>query len=247
MRSAIEAIQWAKSQIGSKSYRGLCEKFVRSAYGFPANYQSAKEAWKAAGGKHPGDMNPPSGVPVFWDLVGANAPYGHIALSIGRGLAVSSSDEAGKPGVTTISIARFTDEYARYLGWAEIYHGVNVLRRAASESSAPEGQNTGWYTGAIDGQFGPLTVKALQAALANEHRYSASIDGQFGPLTVKALQGWLHDQRTYDQPIDGEFGPATVSALQKSLRIRGLYAGSVNGRFGAMTVTALQKWMARGK
>jgi cell wall-associated NlpC family hydrolase len=248
VRSANQAIQWAKSQIGSRAYRGLCEKFVRSAFGFGPDYGSAKEAWNAAGGKHPRDMNAPPGVPVFWDLTGVNARYGHVALSLGGGLAVSSSDEAGRPGVTIISIAKFTDAYARYLGWAEIYHGVNVYGRGSGRSASPQGSGgTGWYTGLIDGQFGPMTVKALQAALANEHRYLGLIDGQFGRYTVMALQGWLRDQRTYNRAIDGEFGPQTVAALQRSLTARGLYTGLIDGQFGPMTITALQKWMARGK
>lgn len=123
-RNAATAIAWARSQIGSTQWRGLCERFTRTALGLGSSYPSANAAWWASGEKHPGDFNAPAGVPVFWDLAGPNAPYGHVALSIGGGRAISSSNEHGVPVVSEISIRGFTDAYARYRGWARIYHGV---------------------------------------------------------------------------------------------------------------------------
>lgn len=125
-RNAATAIAWARGQLGSRSWGGRCEQFVRTALGFPGQYPSANAAWAAAGGKHPGDFNPPAGVPVFWGLTGPNAPYGHVALSIGGGRAISSSNEAGHAVVSVISIRGFTDRYAIYRGWAEVYHGVRL-------------------------------------------------------------------------------------------------------------------------
>lgn len=137
-RNAATAIAWARAQLGSTAWRGLCEKFTRTALGIPSAYPSANAAWYAAGDKHPGDFNAPAGVPVFWDLSGPNAPYGHVALSIGGGQAISSSNERGRPVVSVISIRGFTDRYARYRGWAGIYHGIALdVGGRSSEPGAP--------------------------------------------------------------------------------------------------------------
>lgn len=130
-RNAASAIAWARGQLGSRSWGGRCEAFTRTALGFPGQYPSANAAWAASGEKHPGDFNPPAGVPVFWALTGPNAPYGHVALSIGGGKAISSSNEAGHAVVSVISIRGFTDAYAHYRGWAGVYHGVRLDQAGA--------------------------------------------------------------------------------------------------------------------
>ena len=59
MRFGNDAIAWARNRLGSHAYDGLCERFVRSAYGFGPDYGSAKQAWNAAGAKHAGETSPP--------------------------------------------------------------------------------------------------------------------------------------------------------------------------------------------
>lgn len=125
-RDPAAAIEWAKAWKGSTAWSGRCESFVRQALDLGSVYPSAKAAWEAAGDKHPGDFYPPAGVPVFWALTGPNEPYGHVALSIGGGKAISSSDERGNPVVSEISIPEFTDETAPLLGWAGFYHDVQL-------------------------------------------------------------------------------------------------------------------------
>lgn len=44
MRFGNDAIAWARNRLGSHAYDGLCERFVRSAYGFGPDYGSAKQA-----------------------------------------------------------------------------------------------------------------------------------------------------------------------------------------------------------
>lgn len=138
-RDPAAAIAWAEAEKGSTAWRGRCESFVRQAFDFASVYPSANEAWYAAGDKHPGDFDPPAGVPVFWALTGKNAPYGHVALSIGGGKAISSSDERGNPVVSEISIRRFTDETAIYRGWAGFYHDVQLNYTRGKHSVASEG------------------------------------------------------------------------------------------------------------
>lgn len=138
-RDPAAAIAWAKAWKGSTAWSGRCESFVRQALDLDSIYPSAKVAWEAAGDKHPGDFYPPAGVPVFWALTGKNARYGHVALSIGGGKAISSSDERGHPVVSEISIPKFTDETAPFLGWAGFYHGVQLDYTRGNSSVASEG------------------------------------------------------------------------------------------------------------
>ena len=45
-------------------------------------------------------------------------------------------------------------------------------------------------------------------------------DGQFGPITVMALQQFLLSQgymQNLQKPVDGDFGPTTIKELQKYL------------------------------
>ena len=76
---------------------------------------------------------------MFWALTGKNASYGHVALSIGGGKAISSSDERGHPVVSEISIRDFTDETAIYRGWAGFYHDVQLDYTRGKHSVASEG------------------------------------------------------------------------------------------------------------
>lgn len=139
------AVNRAFSMIGSRAWAGKCERFVRTCFGFPSAYPSAKAAYyaSAAAGRIHRDFNAPPGVPVFWNLTGKNAPYGHVAISIGGGRAISSSNERGRPGVCIISIAGFTDRTAPYLGWAEVYHGHRVYSGGWTAPSKPRSGGTG--------------------------------------------------------------------------------------------------------
>lgn len=82
---------------------------------------------------------------------------------------------------------------------------------------------------AVDGAFGPKTVKALQAAL------SVSQDGKWGTVTKKALQKHLK------VTADGVIGPVTVRALQHKVGTK------QDGKWGSATTRALQKALNGGK
>lgn len=57
-------------------------------------------------------------------------------------------------------------------------------------------------------------TKNIQSWLKDQGKYNGLIDGNFGPLTVKALQSFLKDKGLYPKSylIDGKRGPATVKA-----------------------------------
>ncbi|PJE96540.1 hypothetical protein CUT44_18845 [Streptomyces carminius] len=68
------------------------------------------------------------------------------------------------------------------------------------------------YTGAIDGQLGTNSWKAMQRSLRN-FGYTGAIDGVVGGGTVKALQRLLRSYG-YDGPLDGIIGPETKAAFR---------------------------------
>jgi len=74
----------------------------------------------------------------------------------------------------------------------------------------------------VDGDFGPLTCKALQRVLG------VTVDGLFGPQTKVALQ------RKLGVKADGSFGPISVRALQTRLGV------GRDGSWGPITTRALQ-------
>lgn len=130
----------AKSRIGHSGWSGLCEAFTRTAFGFSAKYASANLAYRASkrAGKMHMDTSPPPGVPVFWDITrGVNAPYDHVAVSIGGGEVVSTSVGKNKtPAI--IGINELTKLWGmRYRGWAEVYHGVRVYRTSTKPTTPP--------------------------------------------------------------------------------------------------------------
>lgn len=81
---------------------------------------------------------------------------------------------------------------------------------------------------AVDGDFGPQTVKALQRVL------HVNVDGDFGPQTKKALQAYLH------VAVDGAIGPNTIKALQSKV------GAMVDGSWGRNTTMRLQMALNNG-
>ncbi|CAM5347989.1 MULTISPECIES: peptidoglycan-binding protein [Streptomyces] len=68
------------------------------------------------------------------------------------------------------------------------------------------------YKGAIDGQLGTASWKAMQRNLRN-FGYTGAIDGVVGGGTVKALQRLLRSYG-YDGAQDGVVGPQTIAAFK---------------------------------
>jgi peptidoglycan hydrolase-like protein with peptidoglycan-binding domain len=80
----------------------------------------------------------------------------------------------------------------------------------------------GYYSGAIDGIYGPATtegVKTMQKALG------VPVDGIYGPATDAALKGK---------------GKDTVTQLQTELQTYGYYTGTIDGVYGAATADAVK-------
>ena len=109
----------------------------------------------------------------------------------------------------------------------------------------------GYYSGPIDGVYGPTTAAAvteMQKALG------VTADGIYGPATVAALKGKGKDVVVqiqtelakygyYSGPIDGQYGPSKKAAVEKLQTDLGLTA---DGLFGAATADAFNKAVAAG-
>jgi hypothetical protein len=116
------AISWAQARTGSVEWDGECLRFVAEAYDAAgtdirplADTYSAKTYWYGYTGAKYGDTAPPAGALVFWDADSYNE-YGHVAISLGDGTAIST-DERSYPGVHVFSIAdrNTTKPYLGYL------------------------------------------------------------------------------------------------------------------------------------
>lgn len=125
-----ERTAWALSMVGKAELSGRCEQFTRTAFGFVGMYTSANLAYQgsvASGGFHHGDLAAPEGVPVFWDITsGVNAPYDHVAYSIGGGECVTTSAGPGST-IARIGLSTLTTLWGMtYRGWGEFYHNARV-------------------------------------------------------------------------------------------------------------------------
>lgn len=147
---------------------------------------------------------------------------GHVVFVLGDGRWWSAeSDErgqasGGQAGDQTGREAYVRAPYMRSRGWTDL------LRAPADAVTLTATTAT---TLAVDGQFGPLTVRALQRLLR------VPVDGVYGPQTKRALQSWL------GVAVDGIVGPKTVRALQARV------GASVDGDWGPKTTRALQAWL----
>lgn len=92
----------------------------------------------------------------------------------------------------------------------------------------------------VDGNFGKLSVMALQSMLKNQGLPTGPIDGRMGRKTAKCLQAFLSVHGHAAGPLDGRLGRRSVRALQQWLRDQGNEPGPIDGLWGAQTTRALQ-------
>ena len=74
------------------------------------------------------------------------------------------------------------------------------------------------YTGAIDGNPGPMTYRSLQQSVVS-HGYNGAVDGAPGVNTYKALQRRLVSKGLYEGRVDGALGPQTLQALRSAINL----------------------------
>lgn len=173
-RSAGQAVAWGRSQHRDRGteWRGLCLSFVRQAWGLPAVYGSAKEAWRHARKKHPwnGDVDEiPYGAAVFSDRPGGSV-WGHVFLAGGTtktGRRIFwSNDISMSGGINPVTIDAFERRWGhQILGWTEDLNGYD-LNLKLPDRGKPDRRPTqvahsevpGWWvvdTDTINGRAGP--------------------------------------------------------------------------------------------
>lgn len=114
-----------------------CAKWTRERFGVVAlgdfdgdGAADAEDMWKAAALPHPGDRNPPAGVPVFWG--GGSSDNGHAAVSLGGGM-IRSTDARGAGRVGTVPLDFPTTSWGMpYLGWTEDLYGHVIVSEEAA-------------------------------------------------------------------------------------------------------------------
>lgn len=114
---ADQAINWFQARFGDTSYHKFCEAAVEHAYGNTFHYGSALEDWNAAvsqGRAHRGDLHPPRGALVFWDI---SEPNGHVGISRGDGTFVATDVNNNYTAIGAASLPNYPN-YSNYLGWA---------------------------------------------------------------------------------------------------------------------------------
>lgn len=101
---------------------GMCLKYVRTWWEIGSRYPDAITAWREAEHKHPDDVHPPLGAPVFWQ--GGN--HGHIAMYVGD-VDIRSTDctATGRVSDAHGSWVHHTWGY-EYLGWTGDLNGVRL-------------------------------------------------------------------------------------------------------------------------
>lgn len=93
---------------------------------------------------------------------------------------------------------------------------------------------------AVDGDFGPNTIKALQVRLNNTGANPRlGVDGDFGPSSKKALQARLNHVAG-PVGVDGDVGPQTIKALQRHVGV------AQDGEWGPNTTMGLQRKLNSG-
>ncbi|NJQ15182.1 peptidoglycan-binding domain-containing protein [Streptomyces bohaiensis] len=85
-------------------------------------------------------------------------------------------------------------------------------------------------------------ARNVQRWLARQWNYTGAIDGQLGPNSWKAMQRWLKAQWGYGGAVDGIVGGGTISALQLMLKSGYGYGGSIDGVAGAGTQAAFKRF-----
>lgn len=132
------AMALARAMASTTNVPGTCQLWVRNKYDAPSagdqdhdGDADAVDGWlsepKAA--RHPGDRNPPPGVPVSFS--GGSHGFGHRAMSRSLGGNLRSTDMRDghySPGhVGNATIAQIEQQLGQhYLGWSETIDGIQI-------------------------------------------------------------------------------------------------------------------------
>lgn len=104
----------------------------------------------------------------------------------------SSSSKAWPHAQLAVTSAHTT---ASHRAWVAMLAGVGFKDSRLTLAIQKWLQWNGYYRGYnLDGQFGPATVRALQAFLKSKGFYEGVLDGSRGPLTIQAEIRYINSQ-----------------------------------------------------
>lgn len=122
-----------RAEASTTNVPGTCQNWTWNIFGAHAvgDVDSDKDAdavdgWESEpkSAQHPGDRNPPRGVPVAWS--GGSHGFGHRAVSLGRGK-IRSTDAGGSGVVATVDLDWPEKNWGlHYLGWSETISGETI-------------------------------------------------------------------------------------------------------------------------
>jgi peptidoglycan hydrolase-like protein with peptidoglycan-binding domain len=95
--------------------------------------------------------------------------------------------------------------------------------------------DAGYYTGEVDGVYGPATVDAVEA-LQNAHGLPST--GTVDKATAAALQADLEAKGG----VVAQQSVASTAAVQQTLRLAGFWDGPVDGEWTPALTAALQEF-----
>ncbi|MGI3784386.1 MAG: hypothetical protein ACRYG2_26805, partial [Janthinobacterium lividum] len=121
-RTVEQAVAWMQTSMPNgapgEPVQGACERYMNLAYGLGGGYPTALSHWNAVGPRSKGYSTPPRGALVFWRT---SNPAGHVALSLGNGVVVSTDYDATthRYRAGTLSAGPITDidKWGPRLGW----------------------------------------------------------------------------------------------------------------------------------
>ncbi|QGJ88898.1 lysin A [Microbacterium phage Teamocil] len=153
---AVDGLAAAQTMINFGTWRaGYCLEAVWTAYkrNGASTGRSAPTAyvgWQNSDDKHPGDRNPPAGVPVWWGPK-ASSNAGDVVISLGGGRVVATDwPYGGVIGITTID-ARERQIGRPYLGWTGDILGAKIAYGGGGDDMTPEEHN--WLMNLYNGFF----------------------------------------------------------------------------------------------
>lgn len=213
-RTGREAITWARQH--STWAVGYCQQYVRTAFDVGSYYGTAAAAWAGAEHKHrvTHEAACPRGVPVFW--TGGSHGYGHVALSIGNGLCIST-DAGGAGRVAVVNIDSLTARWGlRFEGWAEDINRVRVFTPRPPKPRPFEIRFAVRVDHLIP-HHKNWSIRRLQRALRRKS-YKLRVTGHYNDATRAAVRSYQH--RIGFRGADADGIPGTFSLHRLGLKPR---------------------------
>lgn len=121
--------------------------------------------------------------------------------------------------VTGVTVAAYACSPAASHDEDDRENGAVMALQATSTAASPPRAQLGVCEYLVRGAYGEQ-VRAVQQALKSLGYYSGLIDGDFGPMTEAAVRAF---QRSASLYVDGEVGPKTYAALNQALAAKGGY------------------------